>query len=49
MFFLFGASSKFFWDGNTRSSRMMMAGELLKHGYDIVNVPAKKQVAFTTR
>jgi len=24
----------------------MMAGELLKHGYDIINVPAKKQVAF---
>ncbi len=49
LFFLFGASSKFFWDGNKRSSRLMMAGELLKHGYDIVNVPAKKQVAFNEK
>lgn len=49
VFFLFGASSQFFWDGNKRSSRLMMAGELLKHGYDIVNVPAKKQVAFNEK
>lgn len=49
VFFLFGASSQFFWDGNKRSSRLMMAGELLKHGYDIVNVPAKKQTDFNEK
>lgn len=27
----------------------MMAGELLKQGYDIVNVPAKKQTDFNEK
>lgn len=45
-FFLFGALAQFFWDGNKRTSRLMMAGELLNHGYDMANIPLKKKQFF---
>jgi len=45
-FFLFGALHQFFWDGNKRTSRVMAAGELLKAGLDIANIPAARQLEF---
>lgn len=48
-FFLFGALQQFFWDGNKRTSRLMMAGELLKHGLDIASIPASKKLEFNQK
>jgi Fic family protein len=48
-FFLFGALSQFFWDGNKHTSRLMMAGELLRCGLDISNIPAKKHLEFNQK
>lgn len=49
VFFLFGALNQFFWDGNKRTSRLMMAGELLKNGLDIANVQEKKRLEFNQK
>ena len=40
--FLFGALQQFFFDGNKRTSRHMMNGWLMKHGYDPISVPAAR-------
>jgi Fic family protein len=48
-FFLFGALHQFFWDGNKRTSRVMAAGELLKSGLDIANIPVTKQLEFNQK
>ena len=47
--FLFTARSQLFWDGNKRTGRLMMNGELLSAGYDAITVPAKKRHEFNTR
>jgi len=39
-FFLFGALQQFFFDGNKRTSRLMMNGILLSHGIDALSIPA---------
>ena len=44
--FLRMARAQFFWDVNKRMGRFMMNGILLAAGYPIINVPAKKQMAF---
>jgi len=44
--FLFGALQQFFFDGNKRTSRHMMNGWLMKHGYDPISVPARKAQEF---
>jgi Fic family protein len=46
--FLFAeiARTKFFYDGNKRTARMMMSGILLDHGYPMINVPAKNKTQF---
>ncbi len=49
VFFLFGALQQFFWDGNKRTSRLMMAGELLKCGLDIASIPASKKLEFNQK
>jgi len=49
LFFLFGANSKFFFDGNKRTSRLMMNGILLKNGYPILNILAKDKLEFNTK
>jgi Fic family protein len=48
-FFLFGALQQFFWDGNKRTSRLMMAGELLKHGLNIASIPSSKKLEFNQK
>lgn len=47
--FLFGSLNQFFYDGNKRTSRLMMNGILLSHGIDAINVPAKKKLEFNQR
>ena len=42
------AKKQFFYDGNKRTGRMMMAGLLLNHGYPMINVPAKRKTEFNT-
>lgn len=49
VFFLFGALNQFFWDGNKRTSRLMAAGELLKAGVDMSNIPASRKLEFNEK
>lgn len=44
--FIFGALQQFFFDGNKRTSRHMMNGWLMKHGYDPISVPANRAQEF---
>jgi Fic family protein len=44
--FLFGSLHQFFYDGNKRTSRLMMNGILLSNGIDAINIPAKKKLEF---
>lgn len=39
VFFLFGSLQQFFFDGNKRTSRLMMNGELLSSGLNAINIP----------
>jgi Fic family protein len=45
-YFLFGAKNQFFFDGNKRTSRLMMNGILLDNGYPILNIKAKNKLEF---
>jgi len=45
-YFFFGAKSQFFFDGNKRTSRLMMNGILLDNGYPILNIKAKDKLEF---
>jgi Fic family protein len=45
-YFLFGAKNQFFFDGNKRTSRLMMNGILLDNGYPILNIKAKDKLEF---
>ena len=45
-FFLFGALQQFYFDGNKRTSRFMMNGILMSHGFDAISVPAKRAQEF---
>jgi Fic family protein len=49
VFFLFGSLQQFFWDGNKRTSRLMMNGMLLSQGYDVINIPATKKLEFNQK
>lgn len=46
VYFLFGARSQFFFDGNKRTSRLMMNGILLQSGYPLLNIKAKDKLEF---
>ncbi len=48
-YFLFGAKCQFFYDGNKRTSRLIMNGILLANGYPILNIKAKDKLAFNTQ
>jgi Fic family protein len=45
-FFLFGALHQFFFDGNKRTSRLMMNGELLRSGFNAINIPFAEAQTF---
>ncbi|MXY58222.1 MAG: Fic family protein [Gammaproteobacteria bacterium] len=44
--FLFGSLNQFFYDGNRRTSRLMMNGILLSAGEDAISVPARRRLEF---
>lgn len=48
-FFLFGALQQFFFDGNKRTSRLMMNGLLMSHGIDAISVPAARVHEFNEK
>ncbi len=48
-FFLFGALQQFFFDGNKRTSRLMMNGILMSAGIDAISVPAAKVQEFNEK
>ena len=48
-FFLFGALQQFFFDGNKRTSRMMMNGILMSKGIDAISVPAARAEEFNSK
>ncbi len=45
-YFLFGARTQLFYDGNKRVSRLMMNGLLLSEGYPMLNIKAKDKLKF---
>jgi Fic family protein len=45
-YFLFGAQTQFFYDGNKRVSRLMMNGILLSAGFPMLNIKAKDKLEF---
>jgi Fic family protein len=47
--FLFGAINQFFFDGNKRTSRLMMNGVLLASGHKILNIAAKDRLEFNKK
>jgi len=48
-FFLFGALQQFFFDGNKRSSRLMMNGILMSSGFDAISIPAARAQEFNEK
>lgn len=48
-YFLFGAKSQFFYDGNKRVSRLIMNGILLSNGYPMLNIKARDKLEFNTQ
>jgi len=46
--FLFAAKCQFFYDGNKRTSRLMMNGMLIEAGYPILNIKAKYRLKFNS-
>lgn len=48
-FFLFGALQQFFFDGNKRTSRMMMNGVLMSNGIDAISIPASRAQEFNEK
>lgn len=47
--FLFGALQQFYFDGNKRTSRMMMNGSLMKEGIDAISIPAARSEEFNEK
>ncbi len=37
---------QFYFDGNKRAARLMMTGELLKNGFDAINIPFNRKLEF---
>ena len=48
-FFLFGALQQFFFDGNKRTSRLVMNGMLMSAGIDAISVSAAKAFEFNDK
>ena len=48
-FFQFGALQQFFFDGNKRTSRLMMNGILMSNGIDAISVPAARAQEFNEK
>jgi len=49
LFFLAGSRAQFFFDGNKRTSRLMMNGILLSNGLEAILIPDKKHLEFNQK
>lgn len=47
-YFASATRQQFYFDGNKRTSRLMMSGELMAHGFDVVSVPFARKFEFNT-
>lgn len=45
-YFAAATRSQFYIDGNKRTARLMMSGELMRHGFDAVNIPYARSYEF---
>lgn len=45
-YFCAATRRQFYFDGNKRTSKLMMAGSLMRYGYDAISIPAKRQLEF---
>jgi len=46
IYFASATRRQFYFDGNKRTARLMMAGELMSSGYDMVSVPYSRRLEF---
>lgn len=46
VYFASATRQQFYFDGNKRTARLMMSGELMKHGFDVVSVPYARKFEF---
>ncbi|MFZ5593664.1 MAG: hypothetical protein ACOY4D_05285 [Pseudomonadota bacterium] len=46
---MFGALQQFFFDGNKRTSRLMMNGILMSAGIDAISIPAARKQEFNEK
>lgn len=46
IYFVAATRRQFYFDGNKRTARLMMTGELMSHGYDIVSVPYSRSLEY---
>lgn len=46
IYFASATRRQFYFDGNKRTARLMMAGELMSGGYDLVSVPYSRKLEF---
>ena len=49
VYFLFCALQQFYFDGNKRTGRFMMNGELMTHGWDAISIPAGRAREFNEK
>ena len=38
--------TQFYFDGNKRTARLMMSGELMAHGFDVVSIPNARRLEY---
>jgi hypothetical protein len=46
LYFASATRRQFYFNGNKRTARLMMAGELMSSGYDLVSVPYSRKLEF---
>ena len=46
IYFASATRRQFYFDGNKRTARLMMAGELMSSGYDLVSIPFSRKLEF---
>jgi hypothetical protein len=46
IYFASATRRQFYFDGNKRTARLMMAGELMAHGFDTISIPYARQLEF---
>ncbi|WP_160664983.1 Fic family protein [Pseudarthrobacter sp. ATCC 49987] len=45
-YFCFGTRRQFYFDGNKRTSRLMMNGILMSSGHDAISIPFSRRLEF---